>query len=122
MLKVLLIRIRGATITNALRRKKYWTILRVPCVRYTKVHTCRRLGRGTCTTTNTEKRCASPLSIGGDVKGKIAGKELATKEPQVDKGENSLSAPEKDEDGKHCLLPRNNKKCQVKKPHPRYRN
>ncbi len=32
------------------------------------------------------KRCVFPLSIGGDVKGKIAGKELTTKEPQVDKG------------------------------------
>ncbi len=38
-----------------------------------------------------EKRCASPLSIGGDVKGKIAGKELATKEPQVDNAGKTVS-------------------------------
>ncbi len=109
MLKVLLIRIRGATITNALRRKKYWTILRVPCVRYTKVHTCRRLGRGTCTF---EKVCASPLSIGGDIKEKLPGKELATKEPQVDNAGKTVSLHLKTTKTPKKIA-RNVKRCQV---------
>ncbi len=116
MLKLLLNadRIRGATIANALRRKTYWTFLRVPCVH--KGHTCRRLGRGTCTTTNTKKVCF-PSFDRRRCQGENCGKGTHDKRTTGGQRENSFSAPEKDKDGKKNSPEKLQKSAKLKKLH-----
>ena len=83
---------------------------------YTKVHTCRRLGRGTCIHNEYEKKVCFSSFDRRRCQGENCGKGTRNKRTTGgQRRENSFSAPEKDEDGKHYLSPRKVKKCQRKK-------